>query len=157
MYLWHVDQDKEKHLNLKMKWLIFLINLIWTLMIIRLYYSVVYILLQYQNAFGMAFNKYSDAISRVGDIIPIYHCLQREILEIHNNIIAAFGTDTELGKDIGNISDNGRLVGLVQDAIENRYTAISKDLLLVGAYLICGDRMWEHQECPKVTPNLTSN
>ena len=75
-------------------------------------YSVVYILLQYQNAFGKALNKYSDAKSRVEDIIPIYHCLQREILEIYNNIIAAFGTDTELGKNIGNIGDNGRLLDL---------------------------------------------
>ena len=71
--------------------------------------------------------------------------------------MAAFGTDTEDGRNIGSFEENSQFVQLVKQCIDNRYKSLSKNLLLVSAYLICGDRMWEHLEVPKITANMTSS
>lgn len=37
----------------------------------------------------------------------------------------------------------------------NRYLKIAKDKMIIGAYLICGNRLWEFKEIPKIVANMT--
>ena len=117
-------------------------------------YNLIYILLKFKDSFDKAIRRYSFAKSRVGDIIPIYKCLQNEVDLTYNALMNSFGTDTEDGRNIGRKRDNEEFPLLIKQCIAKRYNKIAKDPLIVGAYLICGDRMWEHDEVPK-TANMS--
>ena len=119
-------------------------------------YSIIFILLQYKNSFDKAICRFSEGNSRIKDIIPIYHCLQTEVETTSTRLIASFGLNTEDGRNIGDRRTNEPFIALIKDCIDNRYNGIKKNPLIIGAYLICGDRMWESKQVPKITANMTS-
>ena len=104
-------------------------------------WCLIYIFLKFKDSFDKAIRRYSSANSKVGDIIPIYQCLQFEVDKTCTKLLAAFGTDTNDGRTIGCKEDNKEFPNLVKDCLIKRYLRIAKDPLVVEAYLICGYRM----------------
>ena len=120
-------------------------------------YCVMYILLKFKDSFDKATKMYSSTKARISHVIPIYADLQKEVRDKCNEINLLFTQNTLESRKVGTRSRNGQIPVIAQAAITRRWDKIAEDKLIVGAYLIAGDRLWDYQKIPNPAPNLTSN
>ena len=67
-------------------------------------YRIIYILLKFKNIFDKTIKLYSSSKSKIGDVLPIYHELQKEVKLINDGVIQSFDRNSDEGKLVGKFS-----------------------------------------------------
>ena len=119
-------------------------------------YRIIYIMLKFKDTFDKSIKMYSSAKSKIGDVLPIYHQLQEEVETICDTVRSNFDQLTEEGRLVGKARHNAHYLRVIQDSINSRYAAMSKSVLIVGAYLVAGSRTWEFNKIPTELSGVTS-
>ena len=121
-------------------------------------FCMIHLLLKYKKSFDRSIKRFSSVSTRIGDVFNVFSLLIAEVKDINSDLERLFTTmkHTEEGKKIGTFEENGHIPGLILSCIYKRWEDICENKIILGAHLIVGDRLFQSENVPEITDNMTS-